>query len=927
MSALELVLRQPWMAPLGWTLVHFLWQGTAIAAAYAAARALGGRFLSARGRYALACAALAAMAAAPPITFLAARVAAAAHAVWQLAPGPAWERALPWLVLVWVSGVALFSARLIGGWRVATRLRRVAVASPPVEWRETLDALMARMKVSAPVRLLASSLAPVPTVVGWLRPVILAPVGMLTGLPAEQVRALLAHELAHILRRDYLVNILQSVAEAALFYHPAVWWISERIRVEREACCDDLAVEATGDPVVYASALADLDSRRRARLRLATAADGGSLVSRIRRLLGQAEPVSHALPGFAAGWAMSLLWLAGLGAVLAQGAHSPVTTGASVARRAFVPPAAAAAPATFRVAPPPPVAMPLAGALLFDPFFAMPLPQSTPADADKQLASVSGVVTSTSGNPVSQAQVMLLPAAPPAPSAGSPQPVQNRSVSSDAAGKFVFDQPVQVRSVTSDTAGKFVFDKVPPGSYRVYVSHPVYFNPETTPRVLTLTAGQRVDDISVKLMEPATVSGRAVDEDGDPVPRANAQVIRNAYSRGIRRFEVVARADSGDDGEFRITRVPAGRYIIKVDNQPTWANNERAPISAAKPGEKVYIPAGGYYGGASRTPIDIAPGQTVAVGVIKMPNRLQLHVRGKVLGGDPAVLAEARVTRIQTADSSIPWMYGADIRKDGSFDMSNMWPGPITIGVYSRKLGILGWTAITLSEEDLEGVALSASAAPISGVIHVEGAETSADPPKMPARVTLTSMGALAVITVNGTVNADGSFTIPMAAPGLYSVELTGLPAGSYLKTMALSRTGSPDQLIDWRGADGGALELGVSRKAATLVGNLVDDDGKPVEGTVTLVPVPARPGIRRLYPTAKADAQGAFQFPSVTPGSYKVYAWEDIESSAHWDVDFIRPFESLGESIQVDEGGSASVSLKRISSAAMLDTLTKAGL
>jgi hypothetical protein len=329
----------------------------------------------------------------------------------------------------------------------------------------------------------------------------------------------------------------------------------------------------------------------------------------------------------------------------------------------------------------------------------------------------------------------------------------------------------------------------------------------------------------------------------------------------------------------------------------------------------------------SRAPIDIAAGQTVPVGVIKMPNRLQLHVRGKVLGGDPALLAGARVTRIQTAGGAIPWSYGADIRKDGSFDMSNMWPGSITIGVYSRNLGILGWTAITVGQEDLEGVTLSASAAPIGGVIHVEGAETSADPPKMPSRVTLTSMGALAVITVNGPVNADGSFTIPMAAPGLYSVELTGLPAGAYLKTMSFSRTPSPAQLIDWRGADSGALELGVSRKAATLQGNLVDGDGKPVAGTVTLVPVPPQPGIRRLYPTVKADDQGAFRFPSVTPGTYKVYGWEDIESSAHWDVDFIRPFESRGEALQVDEGGGATVSLKRISSAEMMDTLTKAGL
>jgi protocatechuate 3,4-dioxygenase beta subunit len=249
--------------------------------------------------------------------------------------------------------------------------------------------------------------------------------------------------------------------------------------------------------------------------------------------------------------------------------------------------------------------MPLISALLFDPLFAAPQSQSAEEDIEKQLGGVSGVILTTSHEAVSKAVVALIQSNPQAPVASSAQGAQTRTVSSDAAGKFSFD-------------------RVPPGFYRLYVSHPVYLNPEAL-RPLTLTAGQHVSDISVELMEPATVTGLAVDEEGDPVSRANVQVIRNAYRGGIRRFDVIARVDSGDNGEFTIKRVPAGRYIIKADNQPTWTGTERAPVPAAKPGEKVYIPAGGYYGGLTSdtaTPIDIAPGQTVAVGKIKMPNRL-----------------------------------------------------------------------------------------------------------------------------------------------------------------------------------------------------------------------------------------------------------------------------------------------------------------
>src|SRR5580693_5112634 len=149
----------------------------------------------------------------------------------------------------------------------------------------------------APDRWLVSALVQAPVVVGWLKPVVLVPVGALAGLPPEQIEALLAHELAHIRRHDYLVNILQSIAEALLFYHPAVWWISNHIRNERELCCDDVAVAISGDAFIYARALVDLEQYRPAHLNPALAANGGSLRERIGRLLGQPTRFSSPRPG------------------------------------------------------------------------------------------------------------------------------------------------------------------------------------------------------------------------------------------------------------------------------------------------------------------------------------------------------------------------------------------------------------------------------------------------------------------------------------------------------------------------------------------------------------------------------------------------------------------------------------------------------
>jgi beta-lactamase regulating signal transducer with metallopeptidase domain len=337
MNTIRLLFAQPWVDRLGWTLLHFLWQGALIAGLFAIAR------LFARkpgARYALGCIALVAMVAAPFVTFGIAgstSVAVASPAASVADPVPSavfqtylpalssWERIFPWLVASWFVGVIAFSIRLIGGWFAATRMRLATASAAPPECQQTLERLAQRMGVSRPVRLLLSGSVETPAVVGWLRPAILTPVAALVGFPAGYLEALLAHELAHIRRHDFLVNILQRTAEALLFYHPALWWVSKQIRIERELCCDDLAVAASGDVLTYARALAELESLRPAHASLAIAANGGSLVNRIQRLVAPSECDSHALPGLGAASIASLLIVLGIFAVAnAQAPPKPV---------------------------------------------------------------------------------------------------------------------------------------------------------------------------------------------------------------------------------------------------------------------------------------------------------------------------------------------------------------------------------------------------------------------------------------------------------------------------------------------------------------------------------------------------------------------------------------------------------------------------
>src|SRR5207247_3840122 len=196
------------------------------------------------------------------------------------------DAALPALILAWAAGVGLLSVRGLGGWAVAQRLKRSGRPVTLEAWQRGARQLCQRMRVWLPVRVCESALVEVPTVVGWLRPVVLLPVSTLAGLSPAQLEALLAHELAHIRRFDYLVNLLQTFGETLLFYHPAVWWVSHRMRVEREHCCDDLAVAAGGNATRYARALADLQGLCSDAPALAVAATGGSLFERIARLVG-----------------------------------------------------------------------------------------------------------------------------------------------------------------------------------------------------------------------------------------------------------------------------------------------------------------------------------------------------------------------------------------------------------------------------------------------------------------------------------------------------------------------------------------------------------------------------------------------------------------------------------------------------------------
>ena len=467
----DLLATSPVIQALGYALVAFLWQGAAIGV-LTVALAAASRRASSETRYAIGCVALVALVLAPIVTTAArlqdspltggrkvsppaatttaaVRSDATASRLLRLDTTLVQDSRLPIVVAVWGAGVMLLGLHLVLGGIAVARAKQLSSPLVSTDRRRILERLRHWLSITLDVGLFESATIDVPAVIGWLRPAIILPVSALAGLSPSQLEAILAHELAHVRRHDYLVNVAQRVVETLLFYHPAVWWVSGWIRREREHCCDDIAASLCGDRLVYAHALHALETLRGNAPALAMGARGGELVHRIRRLV---DRTPAPLPNWPGGVAM----IVPIVAFLTIGSYaSPPDV------RAISAPAsedARAAVETPAVSGPAPVAS--------TPTSALPRSAATSRSAERgrrapaqAVGSAAGTVTDPSGGTLPGATVVL------------------RSRASSEA-----------RATTTDVTGSFAIGDVPAGDYELDVSLPAFKRDRST---LHVTAGQR----------------------------------------------------------------------------------------------------------------------------------------------------------------------------------------------------------------------------------------------------------------------------------------------------------------------------------------------------------------------------------------------------------------------------------------------------
>jgi beta-lactamase regulating signal transducer with metallopeptidase domain len=339
---MRFAINQAWLHALGWVLFHFLWQGTLIAIGVTTVLGWLRNRTAAKKRYWVLCSGLLLMLLAPISTLFWQIATDSSNAVQSIAmmaesslplnsqavatDSPIWwqmtvllDQASPWFAFLWLAGVTIFFVRLTRCLMWTQKLRVLGISSVPVDWQIRFAGIIKRLDITHHVRLFSSSIVSVPSVIGWMKPVVLIPSACLSGMSVIELEAILMHELAHVRRHDYLVSVLQSVVEALLFYHPAVWWISDQIRIERENCCDDLAVQTCGSAHTYVSALMHLEEQRQ--LQPMLAATGSNILHRARRLLSGSKTQGGGLtPLFSL--AVVLLVLSTVGFAVAQSAWS-----------------------------------------------------------------------------------------------------------------------------------------------------------------------------------------------------------------------------------------------------------------------------------------------------------------------------------------------------------------------------------------------------------------------------------------------------------------------------------------------------------------------------------------------------------------------------------------------------------------------------
>ena len=479
---------------------------------------------------------------------------------------------------------------------------------------------------------------------------------------------------------------------------------------------------------------------------------------------------------------------------------------------------------------------------------------------------------------------------------------------------------------TSDAKGNFVFEAVSPGRYTLSAQRTGYLMQNYGARiatntypgsVLTLTAGQVVKDLSLKLAPQGVILGRVIDTDGDPLPGAEIQLLRTFHSRGQRRVAPDRGVSTDDQGNFRLANLSPGSYYLAAqDTQLRIFGNTEGMLPGRAPSRLTSVLT--YYpdavNAANALPLEIIPGSELQGIEIRIRREAVFSIRGIVIDSATGKPAAVPLVDARLKDSpQIGLGAGASPHSDGTFEIRNLLPGVYVIAAATSTTADLRTAReeVSITDSDVTGVKLTlAPGAAMTGTVKLEG-----DGPPLHPMVVL--------IGVNGTEGAsntqpkdDGTFEFHGIAPGKYAALVDTLPDGVYLKSIRFGAQDVTHIALDFTAGVSGTLDFLLSRGAAEVLGTVKNNQGEAVSGAlVTLWPKGLRPEtVWTGPPQSSTDQNGDFRIAGLVPGEYYAIAWEELETGLMYDHEFLKRFESQAAVVVLEESAHQTIQPKLIS-------------
>ena len=470
------------------------------------------------------------------------------------------------------------------------------------------------------------------------------------------------------------------------------------------------------------------------------------------------------------------------------------------------------------------------------------------------------------------------------------------------------------RTATTDAVGHFQFDGVNPGAYSLAADRDGYLGSQSSPLVrsaqVTVADEQHVQDVALKLLPLATLSGHVLDDDGDPIVRADVSVLTYVYNQGPKQLNQAASAQSNDLGEFEALNLPPGRYYIRVMTLLNW---NIPPHTRWSHPEEAYPLV--FYPNASEaaqaTAFDVAPGAHVTNIDFRLRKMPAYHIRGIVsdvtarkLDANDRVMAEISGSNFGAGLSQ------SSVQADGSFELRGLASGSYVVSHMRFVPGENAFSThqtVRIADSDVNGVSLvQKPLVNVSGTVTVEGSQ----PGKLDLQISLSQPN----VRGGDHIGADGKFTITDVPPELCHLQVFNVPPGKYVKSIRFGDQEVKNSEIDLSSGASGALNILLGADGGEVDGMVENASGQPAGGVqVTLAPAEEYDGRDDLLKRMSTDAAGNFKIPDVAPGEYKVFAWESDPQDSTQSAEFRKPFESRSVAVTIGPKDKASVQLNVI--------------